>query len=1009
MTVGRLGCILLAAPLLFAAPIARAQTVTTGAIAGTVRDATGAVLPGVTVEAASPALIEKVRTAVSDDQGNYKIIDLRPGTYSVTFTLPGFGAYKRDGIELTTGFTASANAELKVGALAETVTVTGASPIVDVQNVRQQQVISREVLDSIPTAKGPQALYALTLGATGTGTDVGGTSATNAQAFSVHGSLQTDLKYQLDGMSYNTSHLGGGQAYYYNLNPVAAQEITIQTDGFNAETETGGAQVNTVPRDGGNRFSFFGSAQYADENMASDNVNAELSGRRIAQQGGTRKAYDYGIGVGGPIKRDRLWFYSSNRWNGSERYPVSSYSNASSNPLFYVVGKPTYSAQPIHDNGVRVTWKVSQRHKINASEAYQDQRFYNREIPDSAAPPAGIIAASTPTNENRWGPLHLAQVSWSHPRTNRLLLDAGISIGYFSRDTNPRAGITPTTISILEQTTGLRYGASGSNLTSTGGYGTHKTAHNVNQRASLSYVTGSHAFKTGVQFQQGIQDDPTSINESINYTFRNGSPIALTQFASPAILNSRSRSLGIYAQDQWSLSRLTLLFGLRFDRLNGYTLEQDVPASRFLPARHYDALHDVPNWTDLTPRLGAAFDLFGNGKTAVKASLGKYIAGTTGGNSIANSLHPANAIVNTANRTWTDGDLDFVPDCDFTNLGTTGECGPISDRAFGTARITTRYSDEYLSGFGARDHTWRWSAALQHELRPGLGLNSGYFGTAYGNMTVRENVAVTPQDFSPYCVTAPADPRLPSGGGFTRCGFWDIVPTRLGIVDTLVNPSSQYGDGLKQRFHAIDLALNARLPRRGFVAGGISTGVMKYDACFALDRPNVTVFAQNPSPPAGTGGGFGVSNHPDFCSGEQPWSNLTQVKVFASYPIAWGIEASANYQNLPGAVISATLNATSAQIAPSLGRNLAAGPTATVAIPLLKPFSMFEERMSQLDVRFTKVMRFGGTRVKGMLDIYNALNANTVLSVNSTYGAAWLRPSSILAPRLIKVGAELTF
>ena len=142
---------------------ALAQSATTGTIAGVVKDTSGAVLPGVTVEAASPALIEKVRTAVTDDQGNYKIIELRPGTYTVTFTLPGFATLKREGIELTAGFTATVNAEMKVGALEETVTVTGASPVVDVQNVRTQTVLSREVLDALPTFKSLGGFIALTL------------------------------------------------------------------------------------------------------------------------------------------------------------------------------------------------------------------------------------------------------------------------------------------------------------------------------------------------------------------------------------------------------------------------------------------------------------------------------------------------------------------------------------------------------------------------------------------------------------------------------------------------------------------------------------------------------------------------------------------------------------------------------------------------------------------------------------------------------------------------------
>src|SRR5438552_1400463 len=153
-----------------------AQSATTGSIAGVVRDATGAVLPGVTVEAASPALIEKVRTVITDGQGQYKIVDLRPGVYTVTFTLAGFSSFKREGIELSAGFTAAVNADLKVGGLEESITVSGQSPMVDTQNIVQQKVINRQLLDSVPTSRSNYA--ALTPGASRS-TDVGGSNGSD--------------------------------------------------------------------------------------------------------------------------------------------------------------------------------------------------------------------------------------------------------------------------------------------------------------------------------------------------------------------------------------------------------------------------------------------------------------------------------------------------------------------------------------------------------------------------------------------------------------------------------------------------------------------------------------------------------------------------------------------------------------------------------------------------------------------------------------------------------------
>ena len=244
---------------LFAAQAA-AQAANTGTIAGAVRDTTGGVLPGVTVEAASPALIEKVRTVVTDDQGQYKILDLRPGTYSVTFSLSGFSTVRRDGIELTTGFTANVNAEMRVGSLEETITVSGASPVVDTQNVRNQSVLSREVLEVVPASHSTQGYAALTLGVNilSTQQDVGGNRGESVTASQIHGNRSTDASRTLDGMGINTMlGTGGGVNYYYKINDIMAQEVTITTDGQSAEYETGGMVTNIVPKDGGNRFALY--------------------------------------------------------------------------------------------------------------------------------------------------------------------------------------------------------------------------------------------------------------------------------------------------------------------------------------------------------------------------------------------------------------------------------------------------------------------------------------------------------------------------------------------------------------------------------------------------------------------------------------------------------------------------------------------------------------------------------------------------------------------------------
>ncbi|MBM3772005.1 MAG: carboxypeptidase regulatory-like domain-containing protein [Acidimicrobiia bacterium] len=224
------------------AGIAHAQE--SGSIAGSVRDSTGAVLPGVTVEAASSALIEKVRSVVTDDTGQYRIVDLRPGTYSVTFTLPGFASVRRDGVQLTAGFTANVVAELRVGDVTETITVSGLSPLVDVQNVNQQRVMTREVLDAIPTGKQFTALAQLVPGVNVAGSngqvnqDVGGITGMSFALATIHGGKEDDQTVRINGMSIaSLTSIGNART---NLQDATIEEYGMQMAAAPAEFPYGG-------------------------------------------------------------------------------------------------------------------------------------------------------------------------------------------------------------------------------------------------------------------------------------------------------------------------------------------------------------------------------------------------------------------------------------------------------------------------------------------------------------------------------------------------------------------------------------------------------------------------------------------------------------------------------------------------------------------------------------------------------------------------------------------------
>lgn len=981
--VGRLAVLVILAGTMVPATL-NAQSSTTGAIAGEVKDATGAVLPGVTVEATSPALIEKVRSAVTDDAGRYQIVDLRPGTYTVTFQLAGFNTVRREGLQLNTGFTATVNTELRVGGVEETITVTGASPVVDVTNVRQQNVLTREVLDTLPTSKSVQALAAVTLGALTTGAlgggEAGGSKGEPVFGFAqIHGS-QNGIR-TLDGMklssAYNVSLAARNQ-----FNQMMVQEIVLETSAASAETESSGLNSNMVPKDGGNVFRGTFNGEGTNGDLQSSNLTAKLRDRGLSRASSIQKVYDIGAGFGGPIKQDRLWFYGAARgwgtveelagvfFNANQSALIPGNFSAANPPIFRASTRPAIYDRYTKDAALRLTLQATPKQKIALNGNVQDYCWcYSYFITN---PEAAWDFQVFPNNN--W------MATWSYPATNKLLFQAGVSLRQ-DRQKNGVPEETGNAIPVLEQTTGIAYGSRFVSTTVVGDteYGDMGNQYAYQTRATMSYVTGTHALKVGMQTMTG-KSEIRSVSPLYDYQYilRNGAPVELKQGAYPHSQHGRlALMLGLYAQDQWTIKNLTLNLGIRYDGLNAYNPAQTRPGGRFLGPVAFGEVRNVPSWKDINPRLGAAWDLFGNGKTAIKGSYGRYVNYETTG--ITKLTNPANALVAHTNRSWTDTNGNYIPDCELTSRFANGECGPFLNPLFGTAVINTRYAPDVTEGFAVRPLNNQISAVFQHEVRSGFGVTIGYYRTWYGNKTVTDNLLVTRNDFSPFCVTAPTDSRLPNGGGHQVCDIYDINPNAFGRIDNLVVRASE-GDQTEV-FNGIDIGMNARFGRGGLLTGGVSFGRTDFNNCGVPDAP-----AQ-------------------FCEYSMPWRGQTQVKFQGSYPLPYGFQASATYLGAPGIPQNATRSYTSAEVAPSLGRPLT--NIAARVLTIVEPNTMFENRYNQIDLRFSRLFRFNRLRIQPRLDIYNLTNSAAVIGSIAGYGAAWLRPTEILTARLVKLGAQV--
>ena len=532
-------------------------------IAGSVRDATGGVLPGVTVEARSPALIEKVRSVVTDGEGLYNIVDLRPGVYTVTFTLAGFNTTRREGVELTTGFTANINAEMRVGSLEETITVTGASPLVDTANVRQQTVISDELVNALPTATmAISNLAAMTPGFTSTNaSNVGGATgsygSSSIVSASFHGKIGGETLY--DGMSINNMVRPGATAII--VSPATLEEWTVETGGGLAESSAAtSVVVNAIPKEGGNTVRGSMSSLFSNSALQSDNLTDELIARGLTTVNKVYYIYNVDGTLGGPIKRDKLWYLYSPRVTGNKNGVANVYFNATQGTPFYTpdLNRPGIREDLLWSQAIRMTWQASAKNKLNFHADVQKHCVCRGR---------GEFEASEVAYKWDFWPTGLYQVSWSSPVTNRLLLEAGASAMIYNWPTLSQPEVQPTDFAILEQSTAFWYNARPSG--NINGLGDKKDADRFSQRFSVSYVTGSHSFKTGFGIEQGVYNVGWQANGDRAYRFNGGVPNQVTQYATPFLLEQRLRAdLGVFAQDQWRIQRVTLNLGLRFEYLN---------------------------------------------------------------------------------------------------------------------------------------------------------------------------------------------------------------------------------------------------------------------------------------------------------------------------------------------------------------------------------------------------------------------------------------------------------
>src|SRR3954470_8669897 len=980
------------------------------AFTGTVKDTSGAVLPGVTVEAASDALIEKTRSVVTDANGGYRLVDLRPGTYTLTFALEGFSTVKRDAIQLQSNFTMTLNTDLKVGGLEETLTVTGDAPVVDVQSTTKSQVLTRDVLDAVPTGRTIQGMGQLITGVSLNQPDVGGSRAMQQTYMSAHGAGSSQTTVQVDGLMVNGIDVDGAVQSYFNSS--MSQEMVYTTSGASADVSGGGVRLNMIPRDGGNRFSGSVFSGYQNQSFQSDNLTSDLKSRGLKTPDGIEKLWNIEGSLGGRIIRDKMWFFGSARAFHLNTLPADALVGIPGTAL--PNRAPTQSAergvdpQKINSFQARMVWQISQNTKLSA---YNDRLLKSRG--------SDMIAGVDPaTASGVWAsPLYTTgEVKVSSTVTSHLLVEGGFSLNIERYTILDQPGIsqTPGTPAWFS---GIQKSDSALGTIWNFSYGGEEYGRFPDRYAmagSVSYITGTHNVKGGMQDTWGSYRRTDTANGDIRPVFLNGVATTATILNSPVErFDQVHGDIGVYGQDSWTLKRLTVNYGARFEHLATGIPVETAPAGRFTAARTFGPI-DMPTWNSFSPRGGLVYDVFGNQKTAAKFSIGRYEqAGTTGFSESYNPLQ-----LTAASVSWNDLNGDGVPQGELGCTYLTPGC------EINLAQLPKGFGVASLANFDPaikRMYNVETAASLQQELRPGVSVQGGWYHRDFHNLRRRDNTLQTFADYTPFTLYSQVD-----GTPITYYNVSAAARTQINYVDTTA------GDARKMWFNGLEYNFSARLPRGATLFGGGMSERVIAQVCDEQSNPNLLLYCDQ------------TKNAIPFRS---------QFKIAGNVPIKYGIQVGFSLQSLPGYgfgigalsgreggptgptgqpsatqlntpngagtvwFITPTTRYTATSPCVAQGKcavNQLVDPgmnVATLSVPLTPPNTEFGDRINQLDLNVSKMIKFGRSSIQPKFDLFNALNVSPVYAVRSlNFGtAAYLQPSSILVGRVFQLGAIVKF
>ncbi|HYL93596.1 MAG TPA: TonB-dependent receptor [Alphaproteobacteria bacterium] len=1015
--MGRLSVAACVVVLLLCTSVAFAQST----ISGQVRDTSGAVMAGVAVEAASPALIERARTVTTNGEGRYAIVDVRPGTYTVTFTMSGFSTVKEE-VEVPANVTVPVDASMQVGAVGQTVEVQAQIATVDVENVAHPEVLTRDDIDSVPSARNPQSMASYVPGVHINLPDVGGMQQIEQTYVFTHGNPSARDTYLFDGMMINTTQADGQIQIY--VDNALIQEVTYQTSNVTAEVTGGGVYTNMIPKDGGNAFHGNLFLGYVPSQFVGSNVDAALIARNVSGQSAVNRLEDFDGALGGPIKRDKLWFLLSARKQLSFVQAVgSTFDN----------GSPGIERSYIYTGALRLTYQINSKNKF-AAMWIRDWKTKENDVVTGAG---GLSDVGLEQSSLERTPVmyYILQSRWTSTPTPKLLFQTGFSFTKLDYDILYHKGVLQPPFSPAWFADATQLDLTLLTRRVAGSVNTYAKYERWYWNATGAYITGSHQFKFGVTDSLGPAYVTNIANGDAYYNYTNGVPLNITAFDTPTYQKPRlNADLGLYGMDTWHIKRLAITAGLRWEYLSAQLDPQNAPAGRFVPARNFakvdcNTIKGLGCFKDWTPRLGIVYDVFGTHKTAFKAGIGKYNSPLVSG--FLNNFNPM--FLTSESIAWVNRPTTACQLSGCFPAGNTfgdGNLGANPNPHFG------KINDIGLDPNYHREYQWQYNIGVQQQVARGVTLNFNWNHTSDYQQALNINYAVPASAWTPFQITNPLDG--------TPITVFNLAPSYFGLTPALHQTNAPQSLRLSY-YTGFETSVSARLPRGAFIFGGwtIEHGVDR--GCdlnpnpvgFALNDPNSLRFCD-----------WTGSLYQDL--GKVPGIPFrSEFKLQTNVPLKYGIEVNASLYSDP--VFSTNYGLNSAFAEPT---NVFAGgvngykqvnwtisPSATYpkdcscpnpgalvdpglaqgneVIQLIAPGTRFTPRVSQFDLGIRKIFHLREKySIIGEGQIFNLFNVNTPLTESYTLGTSIKPyvaggpggvPSVLENPRMLRLNLQFKF